>query len=439
MARRRHYAPLRVYLNNRLVGHLLKEPSGAIGFLYDGSWLGWKHALPVSLSLSLREAAYRGEPVAAVFENLLPDSETLRRRVAEKVGARGTDAYSMLAAIGHDCVGALQFIAGEKDAIDTTGRFDGEPVDDAAIDKLLRSLEQAPLGLSRDDAFRISVAGAQDKTALLLREGRWLKPHGTTPTTHLFKTQIGQLPDGIDLSNSIENEYYCLKLLEAFGLPVNAAEIKSFGETKALVIERFDRRWTKDGRLLRLPQEDCCQALSVPPTRKYQSDGGPGMVAILDLLKGSDIPAVDHKTFLKALLVFWLIGATDGHAKNFSIFLGPGGSYHLTPLYDVLTAQPSLDARQIERKQLKLAMSVGKSRHYRIDTILARHFLQTGEEAGLPKSLVRSSIEEVAAEAERAVIHMQSSLPAGFPEAIHASVAAAITARLRRLDLSVDG
>ncbi len=104
---------------------------------------------------------------------------------------------------------------------------------------------------------------------------------------------------------------------------MNAAEIRTFAGTKALVIERFDRQWTKDGRLLRLPQEDCCQALSVPPTQKYQSDGGPGMVAILDLLKGSDSPAEDQTTFLKAQLVFWLIAATDGHAKNFSIFLAP--------------------------------------------------------------------------------------------------------------------
>lgn len=435
MPRRKSYVPLRVHLNNRLVGRLLKERSGAVSFQYDESWLGWQHALPVSLSLPLRETAYRGEPVAAVLENLLPDSDTLRRRVAEKVGASGTDPYSLLAAIGRDCVGALQFIADGDDVVDATGTIEGEAVDDRAIEKLLCNLVQAPLGLGRDDEFRISVAGAQEKTALLHHEGRWLKPHGTTPTTHLFKTSIGRLPNGIDLSNSIENEYYCLKLLDAFGLRVNAAEIMTFGETKALVIERFDRRWTKDGRLLRLPQEDCCQALSIPPTRKYQSDGGPGMVAILDLLKGSDTPEEDQRTFVKAQLLFWLIGATDGHAKNFSIHLGPGGSYHLAPLYDVLSAQPSFDSHRIERKRMTLAMAVGKSRHYRIDTIQARHFIQTGEEARLPKSLVPSALEEIAAAAEKALARLAASLPAGFPETIHASVSAAMHSRLRSLAL----
>ena len=334
-------------------------------------------AFPVSLSLPLREDAYRGAPVAAVFENLLPDSDALRRRVAEKVGAAGYDAFSLLAAIGRDCVGALQFLTEDAEEPDDLAALSGEPVDEAAIERLLKSLVQAPLGLSRDDDFRISVAGAQEKTALLLLDGKWIKPHGTTPTTHIFKPQIGELPNGIDLTNSVENEFYCLKLLELFGLPVNKAEIMSFGDTKAMVVERFDRAW-HEGRLIRLPQEDCCQALSVPPARKYQSDGGPGIVEIAELLKGSNDPAKDHRTLLKAQLIFWLIGATDGHAKNFSIFLNPGGGFALTPLYDVLSAQPSLDARQIERKQMKLAMSVGSNNHYRIDEIQPRHFVQTG-------------------------------------------------------------
>ena len=435
MPRRRRHVPLRVLLNNRLVGHLNKAASGAIDFQYDQRWLDWEHAPPVSLSLPLREDAHRGERVVAVFDNLLPDPDALSRRVAEKVGAAGIDAYSLLAAIGRDCVGALQFVAGDDDDPDIgkTNTIFGEPADDADIEKLLGSLPQAPLGLSRDDEFRISVAGGQEKTALLRYEGRWLKPHGRTPTTHIFKTQIGELPNGINLSNSVENEYYCLKLASACGMPVNKADITTFGRTKALVIERFDRRWTKDGQLLRLPQEDCCQALSVPPARKYQSDGGPDMIRVLKLLMGSDNPAADQATFLKAQILFWLIGATDGHAKNFSVFLGRGGAYRLTPLYDVLTAQPSLDARRIERKQMRLAMSVGANRHYKISEIHARHFVQTGDAAGLSKSLARDTIEEMAGAAGNAIAHIESELPADFPEAIHLSVKNAMSARLRGL------
>jgi serine/threonine-protein kinase HipA len=435
MGRRPAYAPLRVYLNNRGVGTLSREASGPIDFSYHEDWLGWEHALPVSLSLPLRETPYRGEPVAAVFENLLPDSDTLRRHVAEKVGARGIDAYSMLAKIGHDCVGALQFIAGDNEAPDTTGKLDGEAVDAEGIEKILKGLSQAPLGLNRDDAFRISVAGAQEKTALLWHEGQWIKPHGTTPTTHLIKTQIGQLPGGIHLSDSVENEYYCLKLTEAFGLPVNTATIETFGETKALVIERFDRRWTKDGRLLRLPQEDCCQALSVPPTLKYQNEGGPGMVDILIMLKGSDTPTEDQDVFIKAQLIFWLIGATDGHAKNFSVFLSPGGSYRMTPLYDILTAQTALNARQIERKQMKMAMSLGKSRHYRFDQIHGRHFVQTAVQSGLSKKRAAAIIEEVAELAPKALDASAHALPKDFSTAVVDVVQEATIARLGGLAL----
>jgi serine/threonine-protein kinase HipA len=135
MGRRPAHVPLRDYLNNRRVGTLTRERSGAIGFVYDDDWLAWEHALPVSLSLQLRETPYRGEPVAAVFENLLPDSNKLRRLVAEKVGTRGIDAYSMLTKIGHDCVGALQFIAGDTDAPDATGKLEGETVEATEIEK----------------------------------------------------------------------------------------------------------------------------------------------------------------------------------------------------------------------------------------------------------------------------------------------------------------
>lgn len=433
MGRRAAYAPLRVFLNNRQVGTLSRASSGAISFAYDKEWLGWDNALPVSLSLPLRETPYRGAPVSTVFENLLPDSDKLRRLVAERVGARGIDAYNLLSEIGHDCVGALQFVADDGELIDSTGELKGEPVESTAIEHILNGLSQAPLGLVRDDAFRISVAGAQEKTALLWQAGGWIKPHGTTPTTHLIKTQIGRLPDGIDLSDSVENEYYCLKLTEAFGLPVNQVTIETFGNTRALVIERFDRRWTEDGRLLRLPQEDCCQALSVPPTLKYQNEGGPGMVDVLNLIKGSDAPIEDQDSFLKAQIIFWLIGATDGHAKNFSVFLGPGDNYRMTPLYDIVTAQPALNDRQIERRQMKMAMSAGNKNHYRFNEIQPRHFIQTAERAGLSKKRAENVIEQVIALAPDALEATEKALPKGFPASVVNAVSNAVAMRLRHL------
>jgi serine/threonine-protein kinase HipA len=423
---------LQVLLNNRPVGRLEKESSGAVYFQYDERWLGKNDAIPVSLSLPLREDAYRGERVTAVFENLLPDSELLRRRIAEKVGARGTDAFSLLSEIGRDCVGALQFIPFGEEPMTSKSEVAGVAVSESEIERLLANLARAPLGLDREQDFRISVAGAQEKTALLRFKGKWLKPRGTTPTTHILKPQIGTLPNGLDLSNSVENEYYCLRLMAAFGLPAATAELHAFGKTKALVVERFDRRWVNKKQLLRLPQEDCCQALGCPPSRKYQSEGGPSMVDVLKLLKAADAPAEDQRLFLKSQIIFWLIGATDGHAKNTSIFLGSGGRFQLTPCYDVLTAQPSLDRRQIERKQMKLAMSVGDSRHYRVDEIRGRHFVQTGMRAGLSRKFATECLAAVVADAGNAFEVVESQLPVGFPVKIHASIKAGTLQRLER-------
>jgi serine/threonine-protein kinase HipA len=432
MPRTRRHIPLNVFLNSRLVGRLNRQASGAIDFRYDGSWLDWEHALPVSLSLPLREDRYIGAPVIAVFDNLLPDSDTIRRRVAERMQARGTDAYSLLTAVGRDCVGALQFLP-EGEQPDPAGAITGKLVSDADIGAMLDNLATAPLGLGEDQDFRISIAGAQEKTALLYWKKRWHKPLGTTATTHILKPQIGRLPNGLDLSNSVENEYLCLKLTAALGLPSADVEMAIFEGQRVLIVQRFDRRWTKDKRLLRLPQEDCCQALSVPPTLKYENEGGPGIPAILNLLKGSDTPEDDQRQFLKAVVLFWLLAATDGHAKNFSIFLSPGGRFRITPLYDVISAQPSADAGQIRRNKMKLAMAVGDSRHYAIHTMMPRHFIQSAAQAGIGAAVLEQIFEDIRSRAPKAIEKVKQTLPADFPEEVAISIIGGFNTRLERL------
>ncbi len=421
MARNRTRIPLNVHINGRLVGQLRRETSGAIDFQYDERWLTWEHAFPVSLSLPLREDPYVGDPVIAVFDNLLPDSEDIRRRVAARSDAHGIDPYSLLAAVGRDCVGAMQFLPDGADPGDA-GAIDARKIGDDEIADLLANLANAPLGIGDDPEFRISIAGAQDKTALLYWKNAWHVPHGGTATTHILKPQIGRR-GAYDLSHSVENEHMCLEILRALGLPVGRTEIADFAGTRVLVVERFDRKWTKDGRLLRVPQEDCCQALSVPPSRKYQSDGGPGMVDIFTLLKASDDPARDQLVFMKAQIAFWLLGAIDGHAKNFSVFLYPGGGFELTPLYDVMSAQDLHDKRQIQRRDMKLAMSVGNDRHYHLHEIQPRHFRQTADRAGLPRGMADRALEQVADALPHAIEAVCAALSADFPAAVRDSVA----------------
>lgn len=432
MAKKRSRIPLNVLLNGRMVGVLRRATSGAIDFQYDQKWLDWENTFAISLSLPLREDRYIGDPVIAVFDNLLPDNDEIRKTIAARQHAHGTDAYSLLTAIGRDCVGALQFVPmGEKSG--KAGDVDATPVNDEQIADRLSNLAAAPLGIDDDEDFRMSIAGAQEKTAYLYWKSNWYVPHGSTPTTHIFKPQIGVI-DGRDLTQSVENEYLCMQIIQALDMPVARTQISDFGDKRALVVERFDRQWTKDKRLLRVPQEDCCQALTVPPARKYENQGGPSIADLLEFLKGSDTPDEDRINFLKAQIVFWLLAATDGHAKNFSVALFPGGGFKLTPLYDVLSTQHLLDNGQLRRNQMKLAMAVGDNRHYRLHEIMPRHFLQTAKTAGMPAADVQAIFDVLIADMPGAIDTVCKALPDNFPEPLRDSIVTGANQRLKRID-----
>jgi len=431
MGRARHYDPLFVALNGRLVGTLERASTGAMSFAYDTGWLAYERAIPVSLSLPLRKRRYIGEPVIAYFDNLLPDNDDIRRKVAERVGAGGTDAYSLLSQIGRDCVGALQFVSDPEEIVPPE-LPQSLPLRENEVADIMRNLATAPLGMDKRD-FRISIAGAQEKTALLWDNG-WCLPVGMTPTTHIIKPQIGKLPNGLDMSASVENEHFCLTLCRELGLEAAATEIHDFEDVRVLAVERFDRLKTRDNRLLRIPQEDFCQALSVPPSQKYNANNGPGILECLALLEGSDYADQDRRAFMKAQIVFWLMGATDGHAKNFSVFLTPGGRYRMTPLYDVLSAQPDYDAHRMRRREYKLAMAVGDSRNYPIYRIHPRHFTQNAKAAGMPAGEVEGIFAELAKALDGAIERTVAAMPEGFPMAMADSIASAMRERLAERD-----
>ncbi len=431
MAKKRTRVPLNVFLNGRLIGRLQRETSGAIDFQYDPQWLDWEHTFPVSLSLPLREDQYIGDPVIAVFDNLLPDNEDIRRILAARTQADGVDPHSLLAVIGRDCVGALQFLP-DGDDPGNVGEINAKPTSDEDIADRLSNLATAPLGIGDDDEFRISIAGAQEKTALLSLNDAWHIPHGSTATTHILKPQIG-MRDGRDLTQSVENEFVCMQIMAALGIPVANTAIADFGSQRALVIERFDRQWTKDNRLLRIPQEDCCQALSIPPDRKYEIQGGPGIPGILEFLKGSDQPDDDQRLFMKAQITYWLLAATDGHAKNFSVFLYPGSGFRLTPLYDVMSTQHLYDDGQLRCNQMRLAMAVGKSRHYRLHEIMPRHFLQSAAIAGMPAATVQALLNELRDSMPGAIDTACAALPEDFPADVCDAIVSGANQRIQRI------
>lgn len=407
---------LDVRINGRTAGEYRYNPAGGVSFAYEADWLSWEFAFPISRQLPLMGGLQSGAHINAVFENLLPDNIGLRRRIAERTKARSDRPHDLLAAIGRDCIGAMQFLPRGEDPRDPF-RIEGTPQSEAEIAATIRDLATSPLGLRADDTFRISLAGAQEKTAFLWRDGAWLKPAGLTPTTHIFKRRMGVVSHGIDMTDSVENEWLCLKVAAAMGLPVNEAQMATFEDQSVLVVTRFDRAVRDKGGILRLPQEDFLQALGFESGQKYQEHGGPGIQDGLRLLEGSSERASDQLLFLKAQVVNWVLAAIDGHAKNYSLFLGPGG-FAMTPLYDILSAAPAMETGAFRHKELRLAMSVGRRRHYRLDQIQPRHFDETADLAKVPPEIRHQAFMQLAEIGLQAIDAVADALPEEFPDRV---------------------
>lgn len=393
MGRNRKNKILRAYLNGISVGDLKKDTNGAISFKYSLEWLN--DGFAISRSLPLQEGEYKGEIVSRYFDNLLPDNDEIRKKIATKFGAESIRPFDMLEVIGRDCVGALSFVVGSGEPR-VPFELDYTALSDSDIAMRIKGLgSSGPLGMEDGD-FRISIAGAQEKTALLKIDGKWHEPHGMTPTTHILKTSIGALGVDINFEDSIDNEWASLLVMKKFGLATCNATIEQFEDQRVLVVERFDRDWRqykKKNVLVRLPQEDLCQSLGVSPYQKYQSEGGPGIEQIAKFLRSSKVEN-DHLNFFKSILVFDLLYATDGHAKNFSVFVEPDG-VRLTPLYDVMGGYFLYKREKLPIQKLKLAMKVGYSGHYQFKRIGPRHYQETAKLCGISKTTFESILVDV--------------------------------------------
>lgn len=439
MARVKTIRALSVWMNGELVGEWRRPARGRPEFAYAESWFASPAARPISLSLPLRPHSqpYR-KGVEEFFDNLLPDNRAIRERIQRRFGISSASAFDLLQEIGRDCVGALQLLPEDHPPVNVRS-IKAERLTMGGVEKILAGSLNAGFGRGAqdetDDEFRISLAGGQEKTALLKHQGAWFRPTGATPTTHILKLPIGGNPQGIDLSTSVENEWLCSQIVGAFGIPVAGCSMDTFGEQKALVVERFDRALAKDRKwYMRLPQEDFCQATATPSALKYESDGGPGIGKIMELLLGSEKAAEDRRDFMRTQLVFWLLAAIDGHAKNFSIFLRAGGAYHLTPRYDILSAHPMLGhgRGKLSPHKIRMAMAMsGKNRHYRWKEIAARHWVETAKRCGF--SEMKPMLEEVIAQTPKVVEQTTARLPRKFPDQIATTILTGITATAKLL------
>lgn len=419
--RKRHR--LNVWMNGEWVGSWEVAEHSPARFQYAESWVESSHARVLSLSLPFLPGnrPHEGAVVENYFDNLLPENKEIRERLRRKFSVGGARAFDLLAEIGRDCVGAVQLLP-EDEEPQGWKQIRAAPLAEHDVEKALKVAVTNGLYDLDEGNFRISIAGAQEKTALLLHEEAWHKPLGATPTTHILKLPLGLVGNRrADLRTSVENEWMCSKIIEGFGLDVAHCDIGIFGDTKALIVERFDRKVAVQGDYwLRLPQEDMCQATGIPPIQKYEADGGPGIESILEILRGSSQHERDRRAFFKAQILFWMLAATDGHAKNFSIFHERSGTYRMTPLYDILSAWPVIGTgtRRLAWRRAKLAMAFrSKNAHYGLARIQRRHFNVVAGKCGIGEN-AEEIIREILDETPVVIEKVQKQLPRTFPNEV---------------------
>lgn len=311
---------------------------------------------PLSLSLRAVRRPHAAEKVTPWLQGLLPDDGRVLARWAEAFDLPDATPFSILSSpVGRDCAGAVQFCG--HDEIDDLNNRPGSlaPLSDDEVEAIIIALHNDSLAwLGEPASLQFSLSGGETKTALHRVGQQWFRPSGATPSTHILKPQLKlRTLDDLPL-----NEHLCQTAARNLGLPAARTEIADIGGIQTVIIERFDRSDTQ-GELVRLHQEDLCQALGLPPSKKYENKGGPTIAELAGVLRKHSTDAHgDIDRYRDALIFNWLIAGTDAHAKNYSIFLN-GDSARLTPLYDLASGLPYRhDYKEIQR--IELAQKIGR-------------------------------------------------------------------------------
>jgi serine/threonine-protein kinase HipA len=407
-------------LDGRETGRVVRDNRGKLTFTYNEQWQNAADAYPLSLSMPITLAEHPNAKIDPFLWGLLPDNEIILGNWARKFHVSARNAFSLIAYVGEDCAGAVQFVQPARlNAILGAAAPPIEWLDEKEIAKRLRALrEDQSAWRAPRDTGQFSLAGAQPKTALLFENKKWGVPSGRIPTTHILKPPSGEF------EGHAENEHFCLELARALGLPVVDSRIMHFKDEIAIVVERYDRARVA-GTLHRVHQEDMCQAFAIPPTHKYQNEGGPGIRDIVGLLgENSSLPREDIATFLDSVVYNWLIAGTDAHAKNYALLIGAGGRIRLAPLYDVASVLPYPDINE----KAKVSMKIGDE--YRLRNIRPSHWRKLAVELKLDPGKTLRRVSDLAGQlADHVSTVKQQMVSEGLKHPIIPRLAEVVTKR----------
>ena len=410
-------------LDGRETGRVVQDNRGRLFFTYNEQWRSAADAYPLSLSMPLALAEHGNTKIDPYLWGLLPDNEIVLDRWASKYHVSARNAFALISSVGEDCAGAVQFVRPERvEPMLAEAAPPIEWVDENGVADRLRALREdhAAWRIPRDTG-QFSLAGAQPKTTLLLENGRWGVPSGRIPTTHILKPPSG------DFDGHVENEHFCMELARLLGIPVADSQIMRFRDETAFVTQRYDRLRTEAG-LRRVHQEDICQARAIYPMRKYENQGGPGILETVELLRTySTNAAEDISTFIDAIAYNWLIAGTDAHGKNYSVLIG-AGQVRLAPLYDVASVLPYPD-NDIEGA--KLSMKLGGE--YRLRNIYKNNWRKLAEQLRIEPDAMTSRVDDFARQLADRVPEMRARMAGeGVNHPIIGRLADALVARAAR-------
>ncbi|SCB51224.1 serine/threonine-protein kinase HipA [Bradyrhizobium yuanmingense] len=416
-------AELIALLDGTEVGRVRSEARGRLTFVYDNAWRNAERAYPLSLSMPLAAEEHGPATVQSFLWGLLPDNEQVLERWAKKFQVSARNVFALISNVGEDCAGAIQFVTPDRLGSLKTGKDDKiEWLDKSEIANRLRVLrEDHAAWRLPSDTGQFSLAGAQPKTALVLKDNKWGIPSGRIPTTHILKPPTGHF-DG-----HAENEHICLQLARELGLPAAETKVMRFEQEIAIVVERYDRQ-VSGNDIIRVHQEDICQAMGIPPTKKYQNEGGPTPADVVELLRTySTDREADLETFVSALVFNWLIGGSDAHAKNYSLLLASGALVRLAPLYDIASILPY---DHVDQRKIKLAMKVGGE--YKLDQIGLRQWQKFARETRVDADVLIATLNSMAGQIPDLVADIRTrAQKEGLENAVIERLATALSTRAK--------